>query len=273
MAGPTPVSALIHAATMVTAGVYMMVRTGALWHVAVPGQRSGRLDRALTGAAGRHHRPAPERPQEDPGLLHRVAAWLHGDGRGLGAYGAAMFHLTTHAFFKALLFLGAGSVMHATDGILDINRLGGLRTKMPATYRTFLVGTAALAGIIPLLRLLLQGCHPGGGPGQQRGHLHRRRGDCAADRLLQLPRLFVTFHGEPRDAHIFAHVHESPRIMTSPLWILAFLADGRRGDQPAFRAHAGQYWLEPPSARTKRPAWPSNCSASCSASSSASLAC
>ena len=155
MAGPTPVSALIHAATMVTAGVYMIVRTNALWHVAVPASLVAAWIGALTALLA----ATIALRQND---LKKILAYSTVSqlgymvmAAGLGAYGAAMFHLTTHAFFKALLFLGAGSVMHATGGILDITRLGGLRTKMRATYWTFLIGTAALAGIIPLSGLSL----------------------------------------------------------------------------------------------------------------------
>ena len=97
-------------------------------------------------------------------------------GVGVGAYGAAIFHLTTHAFFKALLFLAAGSVMHATHGELDIRKMGGLRDKMPTTFRTFLIGAIALAGIPPLGGLLLQRCHPARRAGDQPAALcHRHR--------------------------------------------------------------------------------------------------
>ncbi|HRA68198.1 MAG TPA: proton-conducting transporter membrane subunit, partial [Caldilinea sp.] len=143
---------------------------------------------------------------------------------GLGAYGAALFHLVTHAFFKALLFLSAGSVMHATGGILDINRLGGLRHKMPTTYRTFLIGAAALAGI-PLFSgffskdaiLVVE---------LQRNVALYLMGAVAAllTAIYSFRAVFVTFHGQPRDQHIYNHAHESPSVMTIPLWILAVLS-------------------------------------------------
>jgi NADH-quinone oxidoreductase subunit L len=224
MAGPTPVSALIHAATMVTAGVYMMVRTGALWHVAVPASEVAAWIGALTGLLA----ATIALRQND---LKKILAYSTVSqlgymvmAAGLGAYGAAMFHLTTHAFFKALLFLGAGSVMHATGGILDINRLGGLRTKMPATYRTFVIGTAALAGIIPFSGFFSKDAILVAALDKNVAIYIVGAVTALLTAFYSFRALFVTFHGEPRDAHIFAHVHESPRIMTAPLWVLAFLA-------------------------------------------------
>jgi NADH-quinone oxidoreductase subunit L len=224
MAGPTPVSALIHAATMVTAGVYMMVRTGALWHVAVPASEVAAWIGALTALLA----ATIALRQND---LKKILAYSTVSqlgymvmAAGLGAYGAAMFHLTTHAFFKALLFLGAGSVMHATGGILDINRLGGLRTKMPATYRTFVIGTAALAGIIPFSGFFSKDAILVAALDKNVAIYIVGAVTALLTAFYSFRALFVTFHGEPRDAHIFAHVHESPRIMTAPLWVLAFLA-------------------------------------------------
>ncbi|MCB0023492.1 MAG: hypothetical protein KDD91_10710, partial [Caldilinea sp.] len=136
----------------------------------------------------------------------------------------ALFHLVTHAFFKALLFLAAGSVMHATDGILDMNRLGGLKTKMPTTYRTFVVGAAALAGI-PLLSgffskdaILVAAL--------DHNILLYVVGAVTAllTAIYSFRAVFLTFHGEPKDKHIYDHAHESPSVMTIPLWILAFLS-------------------------------------------------
>ena len=142
---------------------------------------------------------------------------------GVGAYGAAMFHLVTHAFFKALLFLGAGSVMHATTASSTSAGWVACATRCRSTYITFLIGAAALAGI-PLSRLFLQGRDAGGRPMRKSIPIYvRRRGHGAADGDLQLPCAFLTFHGEPRDQHIYSTCHESPLIMTVPLWILAFL--------------------------------------------------
>ncbi len=224
MAGPTPVSALIHAATMVTAGVYMIVRTNALWHVAVPASLVAAWIGALTALLA----ATIALRQND---LKKILAYSTVSqlgymvmAAGLGAYGAAMFHLTTHAFFKALLFLGAGSVMHATGGILDITRLGGLRTKMRATYWTFLIGTAALAGIIPLSGFFSKDAILVAALDKNVAIYVVGAVTALLTAFYSFRALFVTFHGEPRDEHIYEHVHESPRIMTTPLWILAFFA-------------------------------------------------
>ena len=150
MAGPTPVSALIHAATMVTAGIYMIARTEVLWHLAPAASTTAAWIGALTALLG----ASIALVQFD---LKKILAYSTISqlgymmlAVGVGAYGAAIFHLITHAFFKALLFLAAGSVMHALDGELDIRRMGGLRKKMPITATTFLIGAAALAGV-PLM--------------------------------------------------------------------------------------------------------------------------
>ena len=139
MAGPTPVSALIHAATMVTAGVYMVARSNAIFNHA-PTALDGRRDhRARDRILRRHHRPGAERHQEGLRLLDGLAARLHVPGvRRRRVFGAAIFHLMTHAFFKALLFLGAGSVIHALDGEQDMRHMGGLREKIPWTFWTMM---------------------------------------------------------------------------------------------------------------------------------------
>jgi NADH-quinone oxidoreductase subunit L len=224
MAGPTPVSALIHAATMVTAGVYMIVRTNALWHMSL----DAGLVTAWIGMLTALLAATIAIVQTD---LKKILAYSTVSqlgfmiaAVGLAAYGAAIFHLVTHAFFKALLFLAAGSVMHATHGVLDINRLGGLRAKMPSTYRTFVVGAAALAGI-PLMSgffskdaiLVVE---------LQKNIALYFVGVVTAllTAIYSFRALFVTFHGQPRDQHLYNHVHESGRVMTLPLWILAGLS-------------------------------------------------
>ena len=134
MAGPTPVSALIHAATMVTAGVYLMARlTGLFLHAPDALQASSRGRRAHRAVRG-DHRAGAERHQEGAGLLHRVAARLHVPGAGRRCLRRGIFHLYTHAFFKACLFLGAGSVIHALSGEQDIRKMGGLARKIPVTF-------------------------------------------------------------------------------------------------------------------------------------------
>src|SRR5437762_7370070 len=150
MEGPTPVSALIHAATMVTAGVYMVARSAAIYNHA-PGAL---LVVAVVGAFTAIFAASIGLVQTD---IKRVLAYSTVSqlgymflACGAGAYAAAMFHLMTHAFFKALLFLAAGSVIHGMGGIQDIRKMGGLRRVMPWTHKTFLVGTLTIAGVPPL---------------------------------------------------------------------------------------------------------------------------
>ncbi len=224
MAGPTPVSALIHAATMVTAGVYMIVRTNALWHMSI----DAGLVTAWIGMLTALLAASIAIVQTD---LKKILAYSTVSqlgfmiaAAGLAAYGAAIFHLVTHAFFKALLFLAAGSVMHATHGILDINRLGGLRTKMPTTYRTFLVGAAALAGI-PLMSGFFSKDAILVAELEKNLALYTIGVVTALlTAIYSFRAVFVTFHGQPRDQHLYDHVHESPNVMTIPLWILAVLS-------------------------------------------------
>ncbi|MFQ5496182.1 MAG: NADH-quinone oxidoreductase subunit L, partial [Phycisphaerae bacterium] len=150
MEGPSPVSALIHAATMVTAGVYMIARCGAIFTASATAMTVV----AVIGAATALFAATIALVQTDMKriLAYSTISQLGYMVLGVGVYAAdsAMFHLFTHAFFKALLFLGAGSVMHAMGGIIDVRHFGGLRKLLPWTFRTFLVGAAALAGF-PLL--------------------------------------------------------------------------------------------------------------------------
>lgn len=224
MAGPTPVSALIHAATMVTAGIYMIARTYTLWHIA----ESASLVAAWIGALTALLAATIALVQVD---LKKILAYSTISqlgymmlGVGMGAYGAAIFHLVTHAFFKALLFLAAGSVMHATHGELDIRKMGGFRGKMPTTFLTFMIGAAALAGL-PLMS----------------GFFSKDAilvATLAYNPVLYIIGLFtalltafysgraafVPFLGEPRDKELYESLHESPALMTIPLWILAGLS-------------------------------------------------
>jgi NADH-quinone oxidoreductase subunit L len=224
MAGPTPVSALIHAATMVTAGIYMIARTHDLWHIAATASEIAAWIGALTALFA----ASIAIVQTD---LKKILAYSTISqlgymmlGVGVGAYGAAIFHLTTHAFFKALLFLAAGSVMHATHGELDIRKMGGLRSKMPSTYRTFLIGAAALAGI-PLLSgffskdAILLGTLVHNPALYVIGLV-----TALLTAFYSFRAVFVPFHGAPRDKRLYNHAHESPSAMTIPLWILAFFA-------------------------------------------------
>ena len=147
MEGPTPVSALIHAATMVTAGVYMIGRNAVLFSLAP----DTLLIVAVIGAATAFFAGTIGLVQND---IKRVLAYSTVSqlgymflAMGVGAYGAGIFHLYTHAFFKALLFLGSGAVIHALAGEQDIRNMGGLKDKLPITYWTFLIGSLAIAGV------------------------------------------------------------------------------------------------------------------------------
>lgn len=253
MAGPTPVSALIHAATMVTAGIYMIARTHTLWHIA----EGASLTAAWIGGLTALLAATIALVQVD---LKKILAYSTISqlgymmlAVGVGAYGAAIFHLVTHAFFKALLFLAAGSVMHATHGELDIRKMGGLRDKMPTTYRTFLIGAAALAGL-PLMS----------------GFFSKDAilvATLAHNPLLYVVGLvtalltafysgraaFVPFFGQPRDKHLYDHAHESPSLMTIPLWILAALSIlGGLLNLPLVLTL--EHWLEPAIGHHEAPA-------------------
>ncbi len=244
MAGPTPVSALIHAATMVTAGVFLMVRTGELWHIAVPAATIA----AWIGGLTAFFAATIALVQTD---LKKTLAYSTISQLGfmvlaaaVGAYGGAMFHLTTHAFFKALLFLGAGSVMHATHDVLDMNRLGGLRHKMPSTHKTFVIGAAALAGL-PLMSGFFSK------DAIMLGTLAKSPSLYVVELLAALltafysfRMVFLTFYGEPKDQEIYDNAHESPRLMTIPLWILAVLSIVGGVINLPFVLTL-EYWLEP----------------------------
>jgi NADH-quinone oxidoreductase subunit L len=225
MEGPTPVSALIHAATMVTAGVYMVARSSVLYNHA-PGAL---LVIAVVGTFTAIFAASIGLVQTD---IKKVLAYSTVSqlgymflGCGAGAYAEGVFHLTTHAFFKALLFLGAGSVIHGLGGIQDIRKMGGLRNSMPWTYRTFAVGTVAIAGIPPLSGFFSKDeIFWGAWNDPNYGKLLWFVGIVAASftSFYMFRLLILTFHGSPRytkeEVH---HVHESPKSMLMPLIVLA----------------------------------------------------
>ncbi len=225
MAGPTPVSALIHAATMVTAGVYLIARTGYLWELAGPVSQIvgwvGILTAffAATLALVQVDLKKILAYSTISQLGYMVAA------AGLGATGAAIFILVAHAFFKALLFLGAGSVMHATDGVIDVRRLGGLRHKMPQTYIVFLIGAMALGGI-PLLSGFWAKDAVLAGIAVEGAWLIYGIGMLTAllTAMYSFRAVFLTFNGQPRDEAVYNHAHENKMIMLAPMWILAFFS-------------------------------------------------
>ena len=226
MEGPTPVSALIHAATMVTAGVYMIVRNHVIFDLSptameVVGFVGGgtALFAATIGLV-----------QTD---IKRVLAYSTVSqlgymflGCGIGAYTASIFHLMTHAFFKALLFLSAGSVIHALSGEQDIRKMGGLSKKIPWTYRLFLIGTIAIAGIPPLAGFWSKDEIMAHAFTHDHFLLYSIAAIGAFLTSFYMFRLtYLTFYGESRmDHHTEAHVHESPLVMIGPLVALGFLS-------------------------------------------------
>jgi NADH-quinone oxidoreductase subunit L len=226
MEGPTPVSALIHAATMVTAGVYMIARCHILYALAP----TALIVVAIIGAATALFAATIGLVQKD---IKRVLAYSTVSqlgymflAMGVGAYASGIFHLMTHAFFKALLFLGAGSVIHALSGEQDMDKMGGLRAHLPRTHLTMLIGTLAIAGIFPLSGFfskdeILWNAWRNGGPG-----LWAVGVIGAFLTAFYMFRLyFMTFHGPMRASEEAKHhLHESPASMTVPLMILAVLA-------------------------------------------------
>ncbi len=223
MAGPTPVSALIHAATMVTAGIYMIARTNVLWHMTP--QIS--LLAAFIGVLTALFAATIALVQTD---LKKILAYSTISqlgymmvSVGVGAYGAAIFHLTTHALFKALLFLGAGSVMHATHGELDIRKMGGLKQKMPVTYWTFLIGTLALAGLPPFAGFFSKDAILLSALGEAPIAYVIGMITAFLTAVYSFRMFFLVFSGKPRNQELYEHAHESPSMMTWPLIILAAL--------------------------------------------------
>jgi len=226
MEGPTPVSALIHAATMVTAGVYMVARMSALY--ALSGTAAGVV--ALVGALTAIFAATMALTQND---IKRVLAYSTISqigymfiGCGVGAYAAGMFHLYTHAFFKSLLFLAAGSVMHALSGELDMRKMGGLRKYLPLTYPTFLIGAIAIAGVPFLSGFFSKDAILTSAFAQGRYLIWILGVIGAVMTAFYMFRLiFLTFHGKERlEPEAKKHLHESPSVMTVPLITLAFFS-------------------------------------------------
>jgi NADH-quinone oxidoreductase subunit L len=228
MEGPTPVSALIHAATMVTAGVYLVARAHALF------ARSGvALDVvAWVGVLTALFAASIGLVQTD---IKRVLAYSTVSqlgymfvGVGVGAYAAGIYHLVTHAFFKALLFLGAGSVIHALSGEQDLRRMGGLARRLPATWYAMLVATAAISGLPPFAGFFSKDEILAGALAEGRyAILALGLVGSALTAFYTWRLLFLAFLGRSRVAPEAAHhLHESPPVMTVPLGILAVLAAG-----------------------------------------------
>jgi NADH-quinone oxidoreductase subunit L len=229
MAGPTPISALIHAATMVTAGVYLVARMNGLYShapeaaqvVAVIGVLTALFAATIALVQTDIKKVLAYSTVSQLGLMFLAA--------GVGAYGVAIFHVYTHAFFKACLFLGAGSVIHAMSGEQDITKMGGLARKIPVTFVTFAIATAAIAGIPPLAgfwskdEILWFSLASAAGGSRL---LYVTAAVTSALTAFYMFRLmWLTFMGKSRIApEVEHHVHESPLSMTSVLMVLAVLS-------------------------------------------------
>lgn len=250
MAGPTPVSALIHAATMVTSGIFLISRNATLFTL------SPTTMAVITGVAATTALIAATvgLVQND---IKKVLAYSTVSqlgfmfiALGVGAYTAAVFHVMTHAFFKALLFLGSGSVIHGMHHEQDMQKMGGLKKYMPSTYKTYLIGSLAISGILPFSgffskdEILYHAFIDGNAILWIVGSL---AAFCTAFYMFRS--VFITFHGPERFDHHHVHPHESPATMTIPLWILAVLSTlgGFLGLPPVVgeHAHALHNWLEP----------------------------
>ena len=231
MEGPTPVSALIHAATMVTAGVYVVARS----HILFAHAPTAMLVVAIVGCATAFFAATIGLVQTD---IKKVLAYSTVSqlgymflACGVGAFSAGIFHLMAHAFFKALLFLAAGSVIHAMGGEQDMNRMGGLSKKIRWTYVTMLTATLAIAGFPPfagffskdsILLSAFQSEYGGRNVGYALYGFGLATALLTAFYMFRL--IFLTFHGKPRYDEHHVHVHESPNNMLVPLMILALLS-------------------------------------------------
>ena len=225
MAGPTPVSALIHAATMVTAGIYMVVRANAIYSLS----ETASLVVGIVGGVTALWAAIIATLQFD---IKKILAYstvsqlgLMFLGLGANAYSSSVFHVITHAFFKALLFLGAGSVIHAMGGEQDIRKMGGLSKKIPTTYLTMLIATIAISGIPPFSGFFSKD--------EILAHVYEYNkglwvlGVMASmlTAFYMFRMLFLTFWGYFRGgSELYKHLHESPSVMTIPLMILAVLS-------------------------------------------------
>jgi NADH-quinone oxidoreductase subunit L len=229
MEGPTPVSALIHAATMVTAGVYMVARSNALFVLAPTSMKTVAIVGALTAIFA----ASIGLVQND---IKRVLAYSTVSqlgymflALGVGAFAAGVFHVFTHAFFKALLFLGSGSVIHAMSGEQDMRNMGDLRRRIPITHWTMLIATLAIAGFPPLAgffskdAILWETWSREGGAYRFLWYVGYATALMTAFYMFRL--MYLTFYSRPRMSHdVEHHIHESPASMTVPLVTLALCA-------------------------------------------------
>ena len=247
MAGPTPVSALIHAATMVTAGIFLVVRSNFMFET--PGAQITQDIMLYVGLATSLVAAFIAMRQND---IKKVLAYstvsqlgLLFVALGMGAYTAAMFHVTTHAFFKALLFLGSGSVIHAMSDEQDIRKMGGLKKFIPITHLTFLIGTLAIAGF-PLLSGFYSKDEILAHAVMHSPVIYAILMVSVAMTAIYMFRLyFLTFHGSFRGSdEAKHHLHESPKSMTIPLLVLAILSVfGGLLNLPGVILAKGTHWM------------------------------
>jgi len=229
MEGPTPVSALIHAATMVTAGVYMVARSNALFVLAPTSMKTVAIVGTLTAIFA----ATIALVQND---IKRVLAYSTVSqlgymflALGIGAFAAGVFHVFTHAFFKALLFLGSGAVIHSMSGEQDMRNMGDLHRRIPITHWSMFIATLAIAGIFPFAgffskdEILWQAWRAEGGAYRLLWLVGYGTALMTAFYMFRL--MYLTFHGRPRMSHeVEHHIHESPKSMTVPLVILAIFS-------------------------------------------------
>ncbi|MEX2394286.1 MAG: NADH-quinone oxidoreductase subunit L [Actinomycetota bacterium] len=224
MEGPTPVSALIHAATMVTAGVYLVVRLNPLFFLS----EEASTVVAIIGAATALYAAILAMAEDD---IKRVLAYSTISqlgfmflAAGVHAYGAAMFHLVTHAFFKGLLFLGAGSVMHALGSETALDRMGGLRKEIPRTFLVVATGWGAITGFVPFAGFFSKDSIMASVWAEGRTGLFVVAATAAALTAFYMSRMFfLAFFGKPRWSE-GTHPHESPTVMIAPMAVLAVLS-------------------------------------------------
>ena len=248
MEGPTPVSALIHAATMVTAGVYLIVRSGAIFNVSPTAQTAVVIVGAVTLLFGAIIGCAKDDIKKAlaASTMSQIGYMVLAAGLGPAGYAVAILHLLTHGFFKAGLFLGAGSVMHAMNDETDIRRFGGLRSLLPITYVTFGLGYLAIIGVPPFAgffskdAVIEAAVDAGGVRGWLLGAATLIGAALTAFYMTRV--MLLTFFGERR-WRAGVHPHESPAVMTAPMVVLAFGSVGAGAVLAV--GHGLTRWLEP----------------------------
>ncbi|MGV0646592.1 NADH-quinone oxidoreductase subunit L [Mycolicibacterium sp. XJ2546] len=248
MEGPTPVSALIHAATMVTAGVYLIVRSGPVFELSPTAQLAVVIVGAVTLLFGAIIGCAKDDIKKAlaASTMSQIGYMVLAAGLGPVGYAFAIMHLLTHGFFKAGLFLGAGSVMHAMDDEVDMRRFGGLRKALPITFATFGLGYLAIIGVPPLAGffskdgIIEAALGAGGVKGLILGGTAILGAGITAFYMTRV--MLMTFFGEKRWAPN-SHPHEAPKVMT---WPMILLAVGSVGSGAAFAIGGTlEHWLEP----------------------------